>query len=138
MSADKLSDSTLGSQAGSGSSSAGAHRRDVPQAHWRATLDAFSKRHNDCQVNVEVRSGGQTRREVKDRLLRGVSSDRNGGNDHVYVMTAGERARMDDFSHMIEHPSRVVLEGEETLEIEATDGSCTIVHCVRHVGEQAA
>ena len=101
--------------------------RQVLFSDWRRTLDDLSRSFSGALVSLEV-VGGEVGAEeqVRDRPLRGMSSDRSG----VTVQIEGGGLHLD---HRIAQPRKLrIVESDEgalvAVEIEASGG---IQHLVR-------
>ena len=102
-----------------------------PEA-WEKTLDAFSHEHKDCPVQIEEVTGAERRLAVNELPLEGISSDRLGMRDKIYV-SVGDRPD-DAYTHTINAPRRLRIVAEpdqpESAEIDSADGKRTIVRCL--------
>lgn len=114
---------------------AGDAVNEVPQQEWRQVLDDFSKLHDECRVTVEVRTQQGNLTVLRDGPFKGISADHPGPSDRVYVLVG--QAAADDFTHAVSSPKHVWLRGRDRVEIEASDGSKTMVFCQNHQREAA-
>lgn len=105
---------------------------EIPPAAWKQSLDDFSDLHRDCQVRVEQILGTDHKVQVDKAPLNGVSSDRPGARNRIYVSVGEKPGR--EITHEIFSPRRVSIDasGAGGIEIEADDGARTVIRCLEH------
>jgi len=102
----------------------------IPQSQWLSFLDSFSRQHQDWLVTVEVVGDKGRLIAVHERRLEGISIDRAGASERVYVYvgaTPDERV-----THTVSDPSQIKFKhsqgGEDIgVEIASADGTTTII-----------
>lgn len=105
--------------------------REIPRNEWTRFFDAFSRRHENWLVTVEVfdrKLGAQV--EAEERPLRGIAADRGGDDSDIEILTG--REPNDSFTHIIAHPTRVQVEetsegAEAAIEIKSENEGTTLV-----------
>ena len=105
--------------------------QEIPRGDWEAFFDSFSRRHQGWLVTVEV-MGADIGAQVEARRLPlewiAAEMKNNGGLISIIV---GDQAET-HFTHLISAPTHVHLKqseegADEALEIEAEDGTATLV-----------
>jgi len=105
---------------------------EIPRDEWIQFLDEFTREHQGWPVNVEVLDeelGAQT--QVRDAPLQGISADvRPAGNHNVSIIVGEEQNP--SLTHIVPNTRHVRVArsedgDDEALEIEAADGSRTLV-----------
>jgi hypothetical protein len=106
--------------------------KEIPRREWIRFLDEFTREHQGWQVRVEVRDpeAGPEDVEVHDLPLQGISADDRGSEHDVSIIVGDEQNP--GLTHIIPGARRVLVRrteagNDEGLEIEAADGSRTIV-----------
>jgi hypothetical protein len=105
--------------------------RQIPRSDWNDFFTAFSQRHDDEAVALEVLSpeiGAQT--QARDLHLRGISPAGHHQDEGLAVMLDSPDGA--HVTHMIPKPTHVWLqtaagESEDSLEIESADGTKTLI-----------
>src|SRR5438105_3444747 len=106
--------------------------REIPRQEWPTFFDCFSNEHQDWPTTIEVVGvdvGAQF--EAESEPLVGISVDLKGSARGAIEVMVGDRPE-ENLTHTIPAPARVwVRDGgdtaEEALEIEAGDGSKTLL-----------
>ncbi len=113
-------------------SPAGGASTEIPQPAWEKALDEFSVAHRDCRVRLEWMAGNKRRTQVDGAPLTGISADRAGARDKIYI-SLGDKPDQ-EFTHTINAPRRVLIDasGGGTVEIESADGDRIWLHCRQH------
>src|ERR671937_86927 len=111
---------------------AGYRSREIPRGEWLSFLDSFSRQHEGWLAAVEVKNrGGGRLIAVENRELVEITPESSEGHDRVSI-ALGVTAD-DHVTHFVSDPKRIRFlqtdAGEHAgLEIEAADGSATLVH----------
>lgn len=109
-----------------------AKTEEIPRQNWVTYLDEFTREHQGEQVTVQVMDrevGVQT--EAEDMPFQGISADLKGTGEHdVNIILGNEPAP--PLTRIVPEARRILLMrggrgSEQTLEIEAADGSRTLV-----------
>lgn len=101
---------------------------EIPRHDWKTFFDHFSRQHVNQRVAAEVRSDNNRGRIAENLALQGITADPE-DEDKIQIIM-GDPAQETLTTHVVESPQRVFLredEGHEAIEIEATDGSRTLV-----------
>ncbi len=87
---------------------------------------------NTIHTRVEQIVGTSHRVQVDRAPLNGVSSDRPGERNRIYVSVGEKPGR--EITHEIFAPRRVSIDasGAGGIEIEGDDGARTVIRCLEH------
>lgn len=98
---------------------------------WEKTLDEFSRQHSGCSVQVEEIAGPERRLAVSRSPLQGISADRAGARDKIYVSVGGRPGAA--YTHTVSAPRRLRIDAAQpSTEIESADGQRTVIRCIEH------
>lgn len=106
---------------------------EIPRQEWIEFLDEFTREHQGRQVDMEVLGsdiGAQT--EAHDMPLQGVSADVRKAGEHDVSIVVGDEQNP-PLTHIVPQARHLRIErtdtgNDDTLEIEAADGSKTLLH----------
>ena len=105
--------------------------KEIPQEEWSAFFDTFSRTHKGWLATVEVLGaefGAQT--EVRSLPFEGIGADLKAGEKRIELTLGGDPNA--SITRGIADPGAVYVKqndagAEDTLEIQATDGTVTLV-----------
>lgn len=102
--------------------------RDIPEQEWPVLCNRLNHDHGQSPVTVKVNTP-KHHRELVGRALSELKARQTPEGETIFI-SVGDR--WDGYlGHTVAHPTRVRLvtpaEGEETLVIEAADGSTMVV-----------
>jgi hypothetical protein len=105
--------------------------QEIPRKDWPEFSQAFSQRHDNWLVTLEV-MGSEIGAQVEGRglRLRGLSADTSQEGSNFALML--ETANGDHLTHVVAAPTHVWLEqapdgADVALEIQSADGTNTLV-----------
>jgi hypothetical protein len=103
--------------------------RKIPRSEWQGFLDDFSTRRDDWLTTIEIVQPGQTRRveAARDLPLEGISFDLG---EQITSLALGKDPAA-HLTHTIPLTTKITLKTDAGLEIEAADGTKTVVRCRR-------
>lgn len=106
--------------------------REITRNEWKQFLDDFSKQHQGRSASVQIIGDDLgSQQEATSLPFVGISADDSGSaKGGIEVMLGTERD--DHLEHLISDPTHLWLksangQGTEALEIEASDGTKTIL-----------
>ena len=114
------------------------HTLEIPREQWGRFFDGLSREHGSEPVRIEVLGADRgAPRQLGVLPLEGVGAHLDGGFTVISVLAGGGGAR--HVAHHIPRPRRVwILRSpggdEEGIEIEADEGSTTVIHFEAHRG----
>src|SRR5437870_4650709 len=106
--------------------------REIPRQEWKGFLEGFSRQHAQAPATLEVfgaELGDQT--EARELPLVGVAIEEKGSEAGSLEILLGDRPDS-NLTHSVTGVERIHLRsgesgGEEDLEIEAADGTKTLL-----------
>jgi hypothetical protein len=105
--------------------------REIPRQDWKGFLEGWSHQHQEALATLEVfgaELGDQT--EARELPLVGLSLAEKGSEAGSFEILLGERPDA-HLTHSVVSPERLFVRtgegGEEDLEIEAADGTKTLL-----------
>ncbi len=104
--------------------------QEIPHEQWAAFLGKFADRHYGWDVKMEQQRPKAGRLiEAEHGYLQKVLADRAGIHDQIAIVLGSPYERSSQ-THLIQDARhiRVAEQPEEQLEIEADDGSTTVLH----------
>lgn len=106
----------------------------IPPPAWEKALDDFSRQHRNCPVLIEEIRGEERRVAIENEPLTGISADRAGERDKIYVAVGSRPGQ--SHTHVIAAPRQLrifVAPGEApSAEVESADGTRTRLRCLEH------
>ena len=103
---------------------------EIAPEEWLTFLDSFSRQHEGWLASITLTQGGETKTEVRDCRLNGVSSDHPNARDEIYI--SFDHDHCGHLAHGVKNPVKVVfrrdLEGaHQGMDIISADGTLTSI-----------
>ncbi len=99
---------------------------EIPRDQWPSFLPRFGSEHLGWRVRLQSHRPGRGKLiEVEDSPLQEMMDEQAGEHEQISIVLGDPAQRHE--THVVEDPTRVFLSPEGELEIDASDGSVTLV-----------
>ncbi len=100
--------------------------REIPHEYWPEFLSSFASEHRGLAVTLERHSPAGVMVEAQDWPLRQVVSEADEGHRQISILIGKEEGAA--LTHVVEEPTSVRVIDEERVELEAADGTVSVIY----------